>query len=51
MAPSTETATTVGRGEIFRLLKYVLRSDAVNPPPSSMMPMVWPLPVTPEGKL
>jgi hypothetical protein len=50
-APSTETAVTVGAGEIFRPLKYVARSDWVNPPPSSMIATVWPDPFPAVGKL
>ena len=48
-APSTGTAMTVGAGLMPSDVKYCCRSAVRKPPPSSMIPMVCPLPLTPVG--
>ena len=48
-APSTLTATTFGVG-IWTEEKYMSRSCWAYPPPSSMIPMQVPAPLTPVGK-
>ena len=47
--PSTDTAVTLGAVRPSPS-KYVVRSAVLKPPPSSRIPMVWPLPVAPDGK-
>ncbi len=49
-APSTPTALTEGTARPSPE-KYGSRSLLPNPPPSSMMAMVWPVPSVPAGKL
>src|ERR1035441_2325946 len=51
LAPSTEPAVTLGAGLIFSALKEALRSEALYPPPSSMMATVCPDPLPAVGKL
>src|ERR1700684_522206 len=48
-APSTETAVTLGTGEMPSWPKYDFRSAALYPPPSSMIATVCPAPVAPLG--